>query len=93
MKVMAGEMHELHENSLLEKYNFGAPRVSVIEVRNDGTLVLEHNSQLDGRDLDPERSRKVVEYVKRVWHQPVLLKTIDAAAKAVELTAVAESAP
>ena len=72
---------------LLEKYNFGAPRVSVIEVRNDGTLVLQHDSRLDGRGLDADRSRKVLEYVKRVWRRPVLLKTVDAAATAVEFSA------
>jgi stage V sporulation protein R len=87
VKVVAADIEELHESLLLEKYNFGAPRVSVSEVRADGTLVLQHDNQLDGRGLDPERSRKVLEYVKRVWRRPVLLKTVDAAASAVELSA------
>ena len=87
VKVVASEIEELHESLLLQKYNFGAPRVSVIEVRNDGTLVLQHDSQLDGRGLDADRSRKVLEYVKRVWRRPVLLKTIDAAASAIEFSA------
>jgi hypothetical protein len=35
----------------------------------------------------------VLEYVKRVWRRPVLLKTIDAAASAIEYSAdSAESA-
>jgi stage V sporulation protein R len=50
-------------------------------------LVLQHDSQLDGRGLDLDRSRKVLEYVKRVWRRPVLLKTIDAAANAMESSA------
>ena len=87
IKVVAADIDELHESLLLDKYNFGAPRVAVAEVRNDGTLVLEHDSQLDGRGLDAERARKVLEYVKRVWRRPVLLKTVDAAAKAVEFSA------
>ncbi|MGC1388687.1 MAG: SpoVR family protein [Steroidobacteraceae bacterium] len=87
VKVLASEIDELHENLLLQKYNFGAPRVSVVEVRTDGTLVLQHDSQLDGRGLDPDRSRKVLEYVKRLWRRPVLLKTIDAAANAIEYSA------
>jgi stage V sporulation protein R len=87
VKVVASEIDELHESLLHEKYNFGAPRVSVIEVRNDGTLVLQHDSQLDGRGLDADRSRKVLDYVKRVWRRPVLLKTIDAAANAIEFSA------
>jgi len=87
VKVVAAEIEDLQESLLLEKYNFGAPRVSVLEVRGDGTLVLQHDNQLDGRGLDPERARKVLEYVKRVWRRPVLLKTVDAAANALQLSA------
>jgi stage V sporulation protein R len=72
---------------LLDKYNFGAPRVSVVEMRNDGTLVLQHDSQLDGRGLDVERAGKVLQYVKSVWRRPVLLKTLDATAQPVEISA------
>jgi stage V sporulation protein R len=86
VKVVAAELEELHESLLLDKYNFGAPRVAAAEVRNDGTLVLEHDTQLDGRGLDAERSLKVLEYIKRVWRRPVLLKTVDSAAKTVEFS-------
>jgi stage V sporulation protein R len=84
IKVVAADIDELHESLLTDKYNFGAPRVAVTEVRNDGTLVLKHDSQLDGRGLDAERAGKVLEYIKRVWRRPVLLNTVDAAAKSVE---------
>jgi stage V sporulation protein R len=60
--------------------------VAVTSVRNDGTLELRHDSQVDGRGLDTERARKVLEYVQRVWRRPVLLRTIGAAAEDVELT-------
>jgi stage V sporulation protein R len=86
IKVVAADIDELHESLLTDKYNFGAPRVSAAEVRNDGTLVLKHDSQLDGRGLDAERAGKVLEYIKRVWRRPVLLNTVDAAAKAVEFS-------
>ena len=86
IKVVAADIDELHESLLTGKYNFGAPRVSVSEVRQDGTLILQHDSQLDGRGLDGERSRKVLEYIKRVWRRPVLLNTVDANAKAVEFS-------
>jgi len=92
IKVVGAEVEELHESLLLDKYNFGAPRVSAAEVRNDGTLVLEHDTQLDGRGLDAERSLKVLEYVKRVWRRPVLLKTVDSAAKAVQFSSESASA-
>jgi stage V sporulation protein R len=86
-KVVAGDIEALQESLLHDKYNFGAPHVAVSEVRGDGTLVLRHDNQLDGRGLDPERARKVLEYVKRVWRRPVLLKTVDAASQSVEISA------
>ena len=87
VKVVGGDIEALQEDLLSDKYNFGAPRISVLEVRSDGTLVLQHDAQLDGRGLDADRSRKVVEYVKRMWRRRVLLKTVDAASQPVELSA------
>ena len=87
VKVIGGEIEELREGLLQDKYNFGAPRVSVVEVRSDGSLVLQHDAALDGRGLDAERARKVLQYVKSVWRRPVLLKTVDAAAKPLEISA------
>jgi len=92
IKVVAADIDELHESLLMDKYNFGAPRVVVTEIRNDGTLVLQHDAQLDGRGLDAERSLRVLEYIKRVWRRPVLLNTIDAAAKSVEFSSESAAA-
>jgi len=86
-KVVAADIEALHEGLLMDKYNFGAPRVSVAEVRTDGTLVLQHDNRLDGRGLDVERTRKVLDYVKSVWRRTVVLKTVDAASKPVEIAA------
>jgi len=86
IKVVAADVDELHESLLLDKYNFGAPRVSVAEVKNDGTMILQHDTQLDGRGLDAERALRVLEYIKRVWRRPVILKTVDANAKSVEFS-------
>jgi stage V sporulation protein R len=88
-KVVAGDIESVREGLLQGKYNFGAPRVAAVEVRSDGTLVLEHDAKTDGRGLDVERTRKVLDYVKSVWRRPVLLKTVDGAAKTVEISASA----
>jgi len=87
VKVLDADIDQLRESLLLDKYNFGAPRVAVSEVRSDGTLVLQHDSQADGRGLDPDRASRVLAYVKRMWRRPVLLKTVDAGSNAVELSA------
>ena len=55
-------------------------------MRQDSTLVLQHDSQIDARGLDPERARRVLEYVQRVWRRPVTIRTVDAALQAFELS-------
>ncbi len=92
IKVVAADIDELRESLLTDKYNFGAPRVAAAEVRHDGTLVLQHDHTLDGRGLDPERARRVLDYVHCVWRRPVVLKTVDAASRPVELAAENPSA-
>ena len=87
IKVLEHELSSLHEAMLAPKYNFGAPSVSVGRVRSDGGLELEHDHATDGRGLDLDRSRKVLEYVRRVWRRPVLLKTVDQNGAALELSA------
>jgi stage V sporulation protein R len=77
IRVLEQDLHALHETLLAPKYGFGAPTVSVARTRVDGTLELEHHAETDGRGLDVERGRKVLEYVHRVWRRPVLLRTID----------------
>jgi len=84
-KVLAGDIEAVREGLLQGKYNFGAPRIAVTEIKSDGTLILSHDTKLDGRGLDAERARKVLEYVKSVWRRTVVLRTVDAASQPVEL--------
>ncbi len=77
VEVVARDIHQLQEAILGPRFNFGAPRVAVSEVRKDGTLVLRHDYSTDGRGLDTERSRKVAEYIRTVWRRPVVIHTID----------------
>jgi len=86
IKVLAPELTALHEAVLAPKYNFGAPIVSAVRVRNDGTLELTHDSGTDGRGLDLERARRVLEYLQRVWRRPIVLTTLNQAGAATELT-------
>ena len=65
IKVLETDLTALHEAVLAPKYNFGAPIVSALHVRNDGTLELGHDSGVDGRGLDLERSRKVLDYLQQ----------------------------
>src|SRR4030095_14969759 len=75
----------LHEALLAPKYAFGAPTVNASRVHVDGKLELTHDHTVDGRGLDPERTRKVLEYVARVWRRPVTIATVDNDNRAVEI--------
>jgi stage V sporulation protein R len=77
IKITSKSIHAVREAILSPKFNFGAPRVAVTELRNDGTLVLEHDYQTDARGLDATRARKVLDYIHTIWRRPVKLHTVD----------------
>jgi stage V sporulation protein R len=87
VKVLDHDLTALHEAVLSPKYNFGAPSVSAAHVRTDGTLELSHDNSIDGRGLDLERSRRVLDYVQKVWRRPIVLHTVNQAGSTLELTA------
>jgi stage V sporulation protein R len=81
IKVTNAEIHHLHEAILSPKFNFGAPRICVTEIGVDGALELEHEHGIDGRGLDMQRARKVIDYIHRVWRRPVTMRTLDVSGK------------
>ncbi len=86
IRVEQGDIETLREKLLAPKFNFGAPSVAATHVHLDGTLELTHDHHLDGRGLDLERARKVLQYVHRVWRRPVVLRTVDERGRPKELT-------
>ncbi|MEW5863498.1 MAG: SpoVR family protein [Pseudomonadota bacterium] len=87
IRVKSRDLAAVREAILAPKYNYGAPRVAVVELKLDGTLVLEHDAKTDGRGLDQTRARTVLKYVQRVWRRPVRLATVDARGDKIELEA------
>ena len=77
VRVLETDVHELHENILAPKYNFGAPAVMATDIADDGTLELSHEHETDGRGLDLSKAERVLEYVHKAWGRPVRLKTVD----------------
>jgi stage V sporulation protein R len=86
IRAIERDLPKLHDALLAPKYNFGAPRVAALHVHVDGTLELQHDHETDGRGLDLERARKVLEYVQRVWRRPVKLHTVGPSGQQIELT-------
>jgi stage V sporulation protein R len=87
IKVADRKINAVREAILHPKFNYGAPRIYVSDMRHDGTLVLNHDHALDGRGLDLERASRVLHYVSRVWRRPVVLHTVDARGSSRELHA------
>jgi stage V sporulation protein R len=86
------DLSALHDALLAPKYGFGAPTVSAAHIAVDGKLELQHDHVTDGRGLDPERGRKVLEYIARVWRRPVSVMTVDNDGRASELEITPASA-
>ena len=86
IRVVETDIHDLHENILAPKYNFGAPAVVATDVGADGTLELNHEHATDGRGLDLSKTERVLEYIHNAWGRPVRLRTIDADGKEKILT-------
>lgn len=85
LQVQETDLSSLQDILLAPKYGFGAPTVSAARVHVDGKLELVHDHGTDGRGLDPERGRKVLEYVARVWRRPVTITTVDNEKRGVEI--------
>ena len=77
IKIAARDVNQVREAILAPKFNYGAPRITVGEMKQDGSLVLVHDHEADGRGLDLERASRVLQYVHRVWRRPVTLQTLD----------------
>ena len=85
LTVQEWDLSALHDALLAPKYGFGAPTVSAARVGVDGKLELLHDHVTDGRGLDPERARRVLEYITRVWRRQVTLTTVDNDGRVVEI--------
>jgi stage V sporulation protein R len=90
LTVQETELSALHDALLAPKYGFGAPTVSASRIHVDGKLELLHDHVTDGRGLDPERGRKVLEYIARVWRRPVTVTTVNNENNPIEISVTPE---
>ncbi len=90
LTVQESSLSALHDALLAPKYGFGAPTVSASRIHVDGKLELIHDHITDGRGLDPDRGRKVLEYIARVWRRPVTLTTVNNDNNAMEISVMPE---
>jgi stage V sporulation protein R len=86
LTVQESDLSALHDALLAPKYGFGAPTVSASRIHLDGKLELVHDHITDGRGLDPDRGRKVLEYIARVWRRPVTVMTVNSDNHSMEIS-------
>jgi len=86
VEVKKAKLADLHEALLAPKYNFGAPTIAASHVSVDGSVEFLHDHKTDGRGLDVERGKKVLEYIHRVWRRPVSLHTVDEKGEPMRIT-------
>lgn len=77
IRVLGRDLNVVREAILAPKFNYGAPRIAVSELRSDGGLEITHDFRSDGRGLDLERAAKVLDYIAQVWRRPVRMHTVD----------------
>jgi stage V sporulation protein R len=90
LTVEEPDISALHDALLAPKYGFGAPTISASRILVDGKLELLHDHQTDGRGLDLERARRVLEYVARVWRRPVTIMTVNSDGNPMEVSVAPE---
>ena len=88
VRIESRDVNKVREAILAPKFNYGAPRIGVGEMKDDGSLTLVLDHVADGRGLDLERASRVLQYVHRVWRRPVSLQTVDSRGATHELKAV-----
>ncbi|MGK5055429.1 SpoVR family protein [Janthinobacterium sp. LB2P49] len=76
-RLASRDLRAIREAILTPRYNYGAPCIAATLLNDDGSLVLRHDHQRDGRGLDLERAEQVLAYIARVWRRPVTLHTTD----------------
>jgi stage V sporulation protein R len=67
------------------RYNYGAPRIVVANVHEDGSLSLEHEPT-DLGPLDLKYAEKTLEYLHELWKRRVHLKTFNSQWETTALT-------
>ena len=87
VSVTERDLPALHEAILAPKYNFGAPRIAASSIGPDGTLALAHDHATDGRGLDEERAKRVLEYIAAIWRRRVEVHTVDGSGQPLVLSA------
>jgi stage V sporulation protein R len=74
--VKSRRVEDVVRSLVMPRYNYGAPRIAIAKVQEDGSLLLEHERS-DLGPLDRKYAEKTLEYLHELWKKPVHLKTFN----------------
>jgi stage V sporulation protein R len=76
LAIQSRKLEDVVYSLVAPRYNYGAPRIVVANVNDDGSLWLEHEPT-DLGPLDLKYAEKTLEYLFELWKKPVHLKTFN----------------
>jgi spore cortex formation protein SpoVR/YcgB (stage V sporulation) len=74
IEIKSRGVDEVIQSLTAPRYNFGAPRIVISKVLDDGALLLEHEQGNLGT-LDVKYAEKTLEYIHELWKKPIRLRT------------------
>jgi stage V sporulation protein R len=83
--VKSRKVEDVVHSLITPRYNYGAPRIAITKVHEDGSLLLEHERS-DLGPLDLKYAEKTLEYLHELWKRPVHLKTFNSQEQPTALT-------
>src|SRR5918992_384500 len=84
IEIKSRDVGEVIKSLTAPRYNFGAPRIVISKVLEDGTLLLEHEQGNLGT-LDVKYAEKTLEYIHELWKKPIRLRTANTQGEPVVL--------
>jgi stage V sporulation protein R len=85
MAIKSRRVGDVVHSLISPRYNYGAPRIVIAKVNEDGSLLLEHERS-DLGPLDLKYAEKTLEYLHELWKKPVHLRTFNSQDEATALT-------
>ncbi len=81
--MVSRKVEDVVKNLVLQRVNYGVPRIVVARVQDDGQLVLAHERG-DLTTLDPQYVEATLKYLVELWKKPVILNMYDNAGGALQ---------
>jgi stage V sporulation protein R len=85
MAIKSRKLEDVVYSLVAPRYNYGAPKIVIAKLHEDGSLLLEHEWN-DLGPLDLKYAEKTLEYLHELWKKPVHLKTFKRPEEATSLT-------